>query len=170
MNGFRMRMVLLSLSLAIMATSCGIYTFKDVSIPPEIKTVKIGFIENKATYVNPRLSSQLTDAFVKMIASQTKLTRVDNNDADYVINSTITNYTVSTSGISAKQTSLNRLTVGVQMTLIDNVNKATKEYDVSTSFDFDANLSLQQAETNLMSDIIKNTTEAMFNKIFSGGW
>lgn len=148
-------------------SSCGIYSFKDVSIPANVKTVKIGYFDNKARYINPQLSPQLTDAFVKKVASQTKLTRLDDNNADYVINGTITNYDVSTSGVTGNKASQNRLTVGVHMTLTDNTKKENKEYDASSYFDFDANLSLPQAENKLMAQIIKDMSEAMFNKVFS---
>ena len=40
-------------------TSCG-YKFQDITIPDTIKTVKINFIENRATYVNPQFSPALT--------------------------------------------------------------------------------------------------------------
>ncbi|QEC72152.1 hypothetical protein FSB73_11190 [Arachidicoccus ginsenosidivorans] len=115
---------LLFICFVFSISSCGIYTFNDVSIPPEVKTIRIGFIENKAHYINPSLSAQLTDAFVKKVASQTKLTRIDDLNADYVINSVIRQYDVTTSGVSASnQASLNRLTVGLHMTLIDNTKK-----------------------------------------------
>jgi len=154
--------------LVFSISACGIYTFNDVSIPPEVKTIRIGFIENKAHYINPSLSAQLTDAFVKKVASQTKLTRIDDLNADYVINSVIRQYDVTTSGVSASnQASLNRLTVGLHMTLIDNTKKETHEYDVSSTFDFSANLSLQQAENSLMTQILKDIPDAMFNKVFS---
>lgn len=36
-------------------SSCGIYTLNDVSIDyTKIKTIKVFFIENKASYVNPQ--------------------------------------------------------------------------------------------------------------------
>ena len=155
-------------------SSCGIYTFNSASIPPEVKTIRIGYIVNKAHYINPSLSAQLTDAFVKKVVSQTKLTRIDDQKADYVVNSEITHYDVSTSGVSAtNQASLNRLTVGVHMILIDNSITAekkaptTKEYDVSSTFDFNANLSLAQAENALMAQILKDIPDAMFNKLFT---
>lgn len=149
-------------------SSCGIYTFNDVSIPPEVKTVRIGYIENKARYINPSLSAQLTDAFVKKVASQTKLTRIDDMNADYVISGVINHYDVTTSGVSStSQASLNRLTVGVHLTLMDNTKKESKEFDVSSTFDFNANISLPQAESTLMPQILKDIPDAMFNKIFS---
>ena len=44
----------------------------DVSIPDSIKTVKINFIENKARYVNPRLSPTLTDKLRQKIVGHDK--------------------------------------------------------------------------------------------------
>jgi hypothetical protein len=35
------------------------------------------------------------------------------------------------------------------------------------TFDFDANISLSQAEAGLTTDIVKNLTDDIFNKIFS---
>ncbi|MFN9589193.1 MAG: hypothetical protein ACK56A_02260, partial [Bacteroidota bacterium] len=42
------RMLLLSVLISVTLLSCGIYKFNDASIDPEIKTVKIGYIDNKA--------------------------------------------------------------------------------------------------------------------------
>ena len=72
-------------------SSCGIYSFRDAVIPDNIKTIKIGFIENKARYVNPQLAPLLTDKLQQKIMSQTKLTRTNNDDAHYQIYATITN-------------------------------------------------------------------------------
>src|SRR6478672_11980907 len=78
--------------IIIFLSSCGIYTFKDVSIPPEVKTIKISYIENKARIVNPQLSPRLTDALQQKISNQTKLTRTTSDDAHYQISGAITNY------------------------------------------------------------------------------
>src|SRR5207249_10313815 len=79
------RVVLCTVFLPLFFTSCGIYTFKDVSIPPEVKTVKINFIENRASYKNPQLSPRLTDQLQQKIANQTRLTRTNSDDAHYQI-------------------------------------------------------------------------------------
>jgi len=41
------------------------------------------------------------------------------------------------------------------------------ETDISRTFDFDANISLSQAEATLNNDIVKNIVDEIFNKIFS---
>jgi hypothetical protein len=157
----------------VFAAGCGIYSFHDTSIPVGVKTVYIAYIDNKASYINPQLSSQLTDAFTQMVANQTKLKRVNDMDANYVITSTITDYSVSTSGVSTTQASQNRLTVGVHIILNEHYTadtttiNDTKEYDVSGNYDFNASLSLQQAESQLMPQILKDMSQSMFNKVFS---
>ena len=148
-------------------SSCGIYTFKDVSIPADVKTVKIGYFENKARYINPQLSPRLSDAVQQKISNQTRLTRVNSDDAHYQISGYINRYDVSTSGISAQQAATDRLTVGVHITLFKSLENKTEEFDVSRDFEFSANLTLGQAEAQLFDDIIKNLTDEIFNKIFS---
>jgi hypothetical protein len=41
------------------------------------------------------------------------------------------------------------------------------EFDVSRNFDFSANLTLNQAEGQLMDEIIRSITDDIFNQIFS---
>ena len=76
---------ILFLVASLALTSCGIYKFNDASIDPAVKTIKLGFIENRARYVNPQLSPKLNDKWQLKIASQTKLTRTTSDDAHYII-------------------------------------------------------------------------------------
>ena len=153
--------------LSMVGLGCGVYTLRDVSIPPEIKTIKINFIENKATYVNPQLSPQVTDRLQQKVVSQTRLVRTNQDDADWVVSGYISEYRVTTSGISAQQASTNRLSVGVKLTLKDNVNNKISNIDVNQSFEFPATQSLQQAEQAKADEIIRGLTEEIFNRLFS---
>lgn len=149
-------------------SGCGIYSFRDAVIPDNIKTIKIGFIENKARYVNPQLAPLLTDKLQQKIMSQTKLTRTNNDDAHYQIFATITNYDPSqTVGVSAQQASTNRLTVTVHVLLKKTLDNKEQEFDVTRNFDFSATLTLNQAEGQLMEEILRNITDDIFNQIFS---
>jgi len=151
----------------LLFSSCGIYTFKDVSIPPEVKTVKINYIENKARIVNPQLSPQLTQALVQKISNQTKLTRTTSDDAHYQISGAITNYSVSYVGVTGRQASQNQLTVGVHIIFRNTLQDKTDEFDVSGDFPFGSQQSLDQAVNTLLPDILKNLTDQIFNHIFS---
>lgn len=158
-----------SIALALLLlTSCGVYSFRDAVIPDNIKTVKIGFIENRARYVNPQLAPLLTDKLQQKIISQTKLSRTNSDDAHYQIYATITTYDPSqTIGVSAQQASTNRLTVTVHVILKKTLENKEQEFDVTRNFDFSANLTLNQAEGQLMDDIVRNITDDIFNQIFS---
>jgi Lipopolysaccharide-assembly len=172
----RNRILSLGIGLAFLlltgASSCS-YTFADVSIPPQIKTVKIIPFDNRAPYVNTQLSPTLTNRFQQKVVGQTKLTQTNNDaDAHYLINGTITNYSISTSGISTnnnnqRQASMNNLTVAVHITLYNQLANTTQEFDVSRSFPFDARLSLQAAESQLLDEMVRNLTDDIFNRIFS---
>lgn len=170
MNGYKkshLSIVLMLLLVATSVASCGIYSFKNATIPPEVKTVKIGFFENKARYVNPQLSPRLTDKVQQKITNQTRLTRTNNDDAHYQISGSITDYSVSTTGISNQQVTNNRLTVAVHIIFKNTITNKTEEYDVSRSFEFSANLSLSQAEASLTDEMVRSLTDDIFNRIFS---
>lgn len=152
----------------VMLSGCGIYKFKDSIIPPDVKTVKIGSIENKAAYINPQLAPKFTQKIQQKIIGSTRLTGTTNDDAHYVINGTITTYNANqTVGVSAQQASTNRLTVTLHMILRKTLTNETDEFDVSRSFDYSANLSLQQAEGQLLDEVVRSLTDDIFNHIFS---
>ena len=152
----------------LLLTSCSIYRFRDVSIDPQIKTVKVNFIENKARYVNPQLSPQLSDKLRQKINNQTSLTQIQGDDAHYEISGFISDYSVTTSGISDQKAASQRLNVTVHIILKNRINdEKSFEADVSRNFDFSASLSLDQAQAQLTGTIIQNLTDEIFNRIFS---
>ena len=155
------------IATVLLFSACGPYTFKDVSIPPEVKTIKVNFIENRAPYKNPQLSARITDQLQQKIANLTRRTLVTTDNADYQISGYISSYNVSTAAISSQQASANRLTVGVNMTLFNALENKSTDYTVSRDFDFSAGLTLAQAETQLLDDIVKNVTDEIFNRLFS---
>jgi hypothetical protein len=155
------------LSVSFLQSGCGVYRFRDISIPDSIKTVKVNFFENKAPYVNPQLSPRLSDRIRQKIVSQTRLSQTNNDNADWVVGGTITNYSFSTSGIANQREATNRLTVGVHVIVTDTESGVAKEYDISRNFEFDAKLSIQQAEATLFDEMLRGLTDDVFNRIFS---
>lgn len=152
---------------SLLSAGCGIYKLKDVSIPPDVKTVKVKYIDNRARYINPQLSPKLTDKLRQKIVGQTRLRQTNEDNADWEINGSITDYSFSTSAISGRNVTGNRLTVNVHITLNDLKKDEVKDYDISRSFDFSSSLSPQQAENSLMEEIIRTLSDEIFNKLFS---
>lgn len=147
-------------------SSC--YSFKDVSIPPEVKTVRVQYIENRARIVNPQLSQRLTDKLRQKVINQTRLSQTNSDEAHYDISGQITDYYVTTSGISGGQAASNRLNVTVHLVFKNRLDeKKNFEADLTRNFDFSANQSLTQAEAALTDQIVQNLTDEIFNRIFS---
>jgi len=160
-------LVLIVCLFAGVNTGCRIYSFRDISIPDSIKVIKVNYIENKATYINPNLSPRLSDKLRQKIVSQTRLKQTNGNDADWEVEGVITGYSFSTSGISNQQVATNRLTVSVKVTLNKVKSGEVENFDISRSFDFAANQSIQQAESALLEEIIRGLADDIFNRLFS---
>jgi hypothetical protein len=144
------------------------YSFKDVSIPIEVKTFRVNPLENKAQYVNTQLSPQLTERLKQKIIGTTRLRQTNDDDAHYDISGYISQYFTSTISITGSTASGNRLTVGFHLIFKNTLDeKKNFEADITRTFDYDANLSLSQAETSLNEEILKNLADEIFNKIFS---
>ena len=144
------------------------YGFKDVSLPPEVKTFRVNYFENRAEYKNPQLSPAVTEKLKQKIIGTTRLRQTNNDDAHYDISGYVSGYFTSTTGITGNTTSLNRLTATFHVIFKNTLDeKKNFEADVPYSVDFDANLSLSQVEQARGEEIARNLTDAIFNKIFS---
>jgi hypothetical protein len=166
------RQIIGLLVIFLFISACGVYSFKDVSIPPEVKSIHIGFIENRARYVDPQLSPQLTDKLKQKISSQTKLTQIQTEDADYDVSAYVSAYDITTAGVSNQAASINRLTVSVHLALKNRLNEQKLgtpdfETDISRNFDFPATQSFTDAEVSLLPQIVQQLTDDMFNRLFS---
>jgi hypothetical protein len=145
------------------------YSFKDASpIPPEVKTFRVNYLENKARYVNTQLSPQLTEALKAEILSNTRLHQTNDDSAHYDISGYVSDYTTSTSGVSGNAPSTNKLSVTFHLIFKDRLDDTKSfEADITNNFDFAATQTLDEAEATLTPQIVKNTVDAIFNKIFS---
>ncbi len=163
------------LSFTLVFSSCKIYSFKDVSIPADVKSIHIGYIENRARLVNPQLAPQLNDKLRQKVNSQaSKLAILPTSDADYDVNGWVSDYSYSTSGISNQQASSNRLSVTVHIVFKNHIDPTGKkvapadfEADVTRNFDFPASQTITDAEANLIPTVVSNMTDEIFNKLFS---
>ncbi len=157
------------LLITIFSFSTCKYSFKDTSpIPLDVKTFRVNFLENKARFVNPLLSPQLTEALKQKIRSNTRLIQVNADSAHYDISGYISDYNVTTSGISGTQASTNLLTVSFHLIFKNNLDLTKKfEADISSGYNFAATQNIAQVQPTLTPDIVKNTVDGIFNKIFS---
>jgi len=162
--------LLASVSVIFTFATCK-YSFKDTSpIPADITTFRVNLFENRARYVNPTIAPALTEKLRQKIISQTRLRETKNDDANYDISGYVSDYSVTTSGVSNQQASSNRLNVSFHLIFKNTVDPdpaKSFETDLTSNYDFPASQTLQQAESDLMDKIVKTVTDAIFNKIFS---
>ena len=153
------------LLLGLFFQSC--YTLSGSSIDPSWQTIKIPTFPNYASYQNPNLSQQFTDELQDIFNNRTNLSLTNDDDADLLIEGEITNYQQSSVAIQANEIAgQNRLTVSVRVRYQNNKDES-KSFDRSFSGyeDFDANLTLQQAEDALLESILEQITTEIFNAI-----
>lgn len=157
--------ITLILLLGLFFQSC--YTLSGSSIDPSWQTIKIPTFPNYASYQNPNLSQQFTDELQDIFNNRTNLSLTNDDDADLLIEGEITNYQQSSVAIQANEIAgQNRLTVSVRVRYQNNKDES-KSFDRSFSGyeDFDANLTLQQAEDALLESILEQITTEIFNAI-----
>lgn len=152
--------------LAATLSSCGVYTLSGATI--EGKTINIHVLDNKARNVVPTLSPTLTAKIKSRILSQTGLSPMNTDNADYDISGAITGYDVTISGVQNVQTaSQNRLTITVNITFKNRLNpKNDFTYSFSRFADFPGDQTLQTAEAGLIETIGDQLAYDIFNKAF----
>src|SRR5258708_8802272 len=122
------------------------YSTKDTSpIPTEVKTFRVNYLENKARYVNPTITPQVTEKLKQKIIGQTRLRQTNGDDAHYDISGYLSDYSVTTSGIANQSASTNRLNVSFHL-IFRNTLDQTKDFeaDITNNYDFSAQKTLQQ--------------------------
>ena len=146
---------------------CNYYSFTGASIPPQLETISVQYIENRAPVINPSLSQELTDALKDMFQSRTSLQLInDIGDADF--EGVITDYRTQPVSVQAdEQANLERLTISVRVTYH---NTADDDLNFESTFsrheDYDARRGLEAVEADLVTKIIDQLTEDIFNRAF----
>lgn len=172
---YKPSLILFALAIIVLAnvnSGCGIYKLTESEpLPDSIKTFRVVTMLNSAPYQNPQLAPNLSEKLRQKIGGQTKLIATNNDNAHYDISGTITDYSPSTTGVSntngQTQASLNRLTVSVHIVVNKTLSNEKEEFDISRSFDFNANRSLQSVESELLPEIVRNLSDEIFNRLFS---
>lgn len=146
--------------------ACGVYSFTGAAI--EGKTINVHFIENKARNIVPSLSATFTEKLRQRILSQTSLSQINSEEADYDIQGDITDYNISVASITGTETSSkNRLTISVSIEFINRKNEKSNFTQTFSRFaDFNANQNIQTVENALIATISDQLADDIFNKAF----
>jgi hypothetical protein len=161
-SSLRLLPALVALALAV--SGCWLYSFSGTSIQPDVKTICIEPVENKAMKVNPSLANSLFEAMCDKYKKLTKLEQVEDGGDLYVL-ATIESYQVSAAAVTADEVAaLNRLTVTVKVKFVnekhpeDNFEKSFAAYE-----DYNSENSLDAVEGTLCDTIVDKIVEDIFN-------
>jgi len=105
-------MRLFAITLVLLFTSCGIYSFSGSSIPSHMKTIEVPLFENGALVQG--VAEDITDALTSRV--QKEKLKVVHRDGDAVISGAVVNYTNNAYDYSGDRGNLNVKTYAVDIT------------------------------------------------------
>lgn len=161
-----MRNVVVVCVCLLIATACSIsYKFNGASIDyTKVKSIMISDFTNQASYVNPTLAPEFTEALKDIYIRQTRLEQVKSN-GDLALEGEVTGYDFTPMAVKedalASQT---RLTITVRVRYMNNTNPDEDfEQSFSAYREFDSNLMVQQVESSLCEEIIEEIVDQVYN-------
>lgn len=146
---------------------CGIYSFSGISIPSEIKTIYIQYIDNAATLIEPNLSDNLTEKLKTKCLNESGLIWEETNP-DISFSGKIKEYKINPIAIQNNETAAkNRLTISVEITYVNNLDNSKNFNQIFTDYtDFDSTQNFYEEELELNTMIIDALIDNIFNAAF----
>ena len=156
--------VILLVSGIFLVVGCGIYSFSGTSIQPDVTSITVYNIENRAMRINPALSNSITEGLKDKYRRLTKLTSM-NEGGDLIVEGQITGYETASIAVTAQEVAAqNRLSVTVKITFTNNkYPKDNFEKSYAAFEDYPSTSSLDAVEARLVESIIEKLTEQIFN-------
>jgi hypothetical protein len=155
------------LILAIVYSCRPHVSMSGATIPPEAKTISVGFFANNTALGAPSLSQRFTERLRDMVSQQTNLALVRQN-GDLQFEGYLSDYNVAPISIQSDQASSNRLTISVKVIYFNKFDKTKGFEQVFTRFaDFKSIESISAREPQLVQEIFRQLTEDIFNKAFN---
>ena len=157
---------LLLLTVVFLAIAgCGIYSFSGTSIQPDVKTICIEPVVNKATKINPSLANMITEELNDKFRKLTRLEQVT-EDGDLNLTVSIESYDVRATAVTAEEVAaMNRLTVTCKVIFTNTLHEEDNIDGQSFAAyeDYDSNNSLDMVENQLCETIVKKLVDDIFN-------
>lgn len=150
-------------------TSCKPHvSLSGATIPPEAKTVSVGYFTNNSSLGAPSLSQRFSERIRDLVSQQTSLALTKQN-GDLQFEGYISDYNVSPVAIQSNdQAGKNRLTITVSVKY-SNKFDATKNFEQTFArfADFESRESISAKEPELVQEIFRQLGEDIFNRAFN---
>jgi hypothetical protein len=156
----------------VLFLSPGCYTLKSESIPPEMKTINVGFFENNAPLVVSYLSQNFTEDLKSRIRTTTRLSIVT-GDGDARMSGAIIDYHIAPVSIQATPNSNVAPIAGASVLSITVSVKFV--YPANSKLNFDSTFTktmnftgdIAATEQSLITAIDKQLIDDIFNRAFN---
>ncbi len=154
--------------LSVSLSSCFIfYTFKDISIEPDVKTFYVEDFGNTASNSPATLSQDFSEALRKKIIDETSLT-YDENDPHIVFSGTISSFEVTAQAPNNVGASLNRLQINIKVEYVNTLHEKENWKKTFTGFaDFSSEQSLDEVQDALIKEDFDLILDDIINKSFN---
>ena len=159
------RLLYVLLVLFVLAGCTVSYKFTGASIDyTKVKTISFAQFQNRAPYQWGPMATMFNEALVDMFVQQTKLQQVECG-GDLQFDGEITSYDQFNKSISSDgYSSMVQLKMTVNVRFTNNKNHDEDfERQFSATRDFDATQQLDSVQEELVSQMIKEIVEAVFN-------
>ncbi len=146
----------------------GCYSFKGISIPPNINTFYIEDFINRAPNAPGAIDQTFSEALRTKIRNESRLRLVD-IDPDIVFKGAVSRFQITSEAPQAGNTiSFNKLTIGVDVEYVNSRNE-DDNWKQSFSFfrDFESNADFQSLQDGFIAEIFRQITEDVFNRAFT---
>lgn len=156
----------------LIAQACISYKFNGASLDyNKYKTVSFANFPIRAALVYPPLQQVFQNKLQDVVTQQTRLHQVDNPNSDLRFEGEITTYNLSPQAVGDNAyATRTRLTIGVRVKYIDNVNSAlSNDINVAAYRDFDSNQLLIDVQDELCEQISAELVDLIFNQTL-GNW
>ncbi|MCJ8163511.1 LPS assembly lipoprotein LptE [Pontibacter sp. E15-1] len=156
------------LLLAVLSSSCGIYSLSGTTISPDIKTISIQNFENSSGEGPANLTQIVTNSFTDYYRRNTNL-QVQQSAGDLQLEGQIVSFNYSPAAIQRDGqqdiASLNRLTISVQVRFT-NTKQEDKDFDraFTISQDFPDDLDITQLSNVQIEQLTERLVTDVFNK------
>jgi hypothetical protein len=144
------------------------YSFRGISIPPNVSTYYIPVFDIRAENAPPTIGQRFSEALKDKVRNESRLQWNDLNP-DIEFTGSVAAFRVSPQAPRPGETvSFNRLEIAVQIQFVNHLDEKKNWKQTFTFFnDFETNLNLLDIQDQLIDNIFQQLTEDIFNKAFT---
>ena len=163
-----MKYILTIVLSTVLFSSCFLfYTFKDISIEPDVKTFYVDEFQNDAFNSPPTINQDFAEALRKKIVNETSL-NYDETNPHIIFSGKIKSFKITPQAPTQDGAALNRLDIRVEVQY-ENVLHEKENWKTTIGYysDFSSDQSLFDVQETLIKEIFDHILDDVINKSFN---